>query len=42
VLNPNFAKYVLKQMGVEKEELPFEDVATKAYNMRVAEFKERA
>lgn len=40
ILNPPFAKELLKLMGVEDPKLAFEDIATEAYQIRVKEFSE--
>lgn len=40
VLNPPFAKELLRLMGVEHPSLAFEDVAMEAYEIRVKEFSE--
>ena len=40
VLNPPFAKYLLRIMGVERPELKFEDAAMDVYNTRVEEFSD--
>ena len=39
ILNPPFAKYLLRLMGVEQPQLAFEDAAYDAYLQRVAEFQ---
>ncbi len=40
VLNPPFAKYLLKLMGVQNPQLAFEDSAMEVYNHRVQQFSE--
>lgn len=40
VLNPPFAKYVLRQCGVADPELAFEEAAMDAYEARVAEYSD--
>ncbi len=40
VLNPPFAKYLLRLMGVAEPELAFEEAAVDAYNHRVRQFQE--
>ncbi len=42
VLNPPFAKYLLRQMGAPSDTLAFEDAAMEAYRIRVAEFGEES
>lgn len=39
VLNPLFTKYILKLMGIEKQELAFEKEAMECYNIRLKEFE---
>ena len=38
-LNPPFAKMLLKQIGIDNPKIQFEDVATRAYEVRVNEFE---
>jgi len=40
VINPLFARYIIKLMGIENYELPYEFEATRAYEARVKEFKD--
>ena len=40
VLNPPFAKYILRLMGVEEPELVFEEAAMDVYNTRLKEFSD--
>ncbi len=41
VMNPTFTKFFLKSAGADVT-LPFEDVSMKAYEIRLAEFKDRS
>ena len=41
VINPKFMKHILTLLGQKNAEIPFEDVANKAYEIRLKEFKER-
>lgn len=41
VLNPLFAKYLLRSLG-RPDTLPFEDVVMKAYRLRLEEFKDKS
>jgi len=40
VLNPDFAKYILKQMGVVNPILKFEEMAYDSYKQRLSDFEE--
>lgn len=40
VLNPDFAKYILKQMGINNPKLRCEDIAYESYNQRLSGFEE--
>ncbi len=42
ILNPPFAKWILTEMGVENPKLAFEEAATEAYNVRIAEYSDPA
>lgn len=39
VANPDFAKYLLKELGIEQPALPFEDALYQAYETRKKEFQ---
>lgn len=40
ILNPSFAKYLLRLMHAKDDTLAFEDTAFESYNLRLKEFKE--
>lgn len=40
VLNPDFTKYILKQMGIEKPILKCEEIAYESYKQRLNDFEE--
>ena len=40
VLNPPFARYLLKLMGVKNPQLAFEEAVLESYNLRLQEFKD--
>ncbi len=42
ILNPPFAKWMLAKMGIENPKLAFEEAATEAYNVRIAEYSDPA
>ena len=39
VINPNFTKYLMKQLGVEKTELQFEEEAMECYQEKLKKFE---
>lgn len=41
ILNPPFCKMLAEELGAEKVELPFEETAYKAYEMRLREYRSK-
>ncbi|HKM03366.1 MAG TPA: hypothetical protein VJZ04_02015 [Lachnospiraceae bacterium] len=41
IMNPDFARYVMNLLGVQKRELAFEEQARKAYKIRLVEFENK-
>lgn len=42
VLNPDFTKILLDEMGIEEYKIPFEDTAKKSYEARLKEYEDPA